>query len=336
MDDCVVLICGEPPHSQLLRIDLVKQQFASSIACKLEDVVSRASTGFCCGVICGEYVLIGASTGQILVADLATFKFVPSMTINFPASIRGGLDLRARTLNQMRSKQRKGERKKGVGGAGGLPPTHGSNGSSSSSSNNNTKCPCVELHVSGPQIVGPGQSRKIIAKYADGTVCVHSLFSKKKVDATNNPEAGAENKNSDNDNLISMTHSQAAGSVNAVAWMPQNSTIPSLNDRSTNQTNLLLSGGSDQSIHIWKSPSSASLALTPNGSVEVPSLGPVACIDVPKSLNEQMSYRNCNMKKGMAGERAKRASLDEDESCEFLRTNIIPKFFGSLTSPLIH
>ena len=106
LDDCVILICGEPPHAKLLRIELVKHARVSAIECKLDDVVKRSSTGFCCGSICGEYCLIGCSNGEIMVVDLDTFKFVPSLTIGFPDHVRGELDLRARTLTKMKNKSR--------------------------------------------------------------------------------------------------------------------------------------------------------------------------------------------------------------------------------------
>jgi len=70
VDDCVILICGEPPSAKLLRIELIKTGGVSAIECKLDDVVGRSNIGFLGGCLCGEYCLVGCSNGEIMVVDL--------------------------------------------------------------------------------------------------------------------------------------------------------------------------------------------------------------------------------------------------------------------------
>ena len=267
-DDLVVVVCGAAP-AKLLRVDGTGN-LISTIECQLEDEELRARVSFACACICANHVLLGGSDGAVYVVDTNTFEFVDRLTIPFPSRHRGKLDLRANMLNKIRlqslSKKKstltseKAKRQQKTDQRRRLKQLE-KNKVKFFNCADRSHSPCVWLGITGPQLTSRGRSPKIIAEYADGTVCLHSpqfSFDPKKQDEGDAGQAKTENEDEE---VVKMTHN-GVGAVYATAFASpkQSSRILKLGavigDGGERQEGgvLLFTGGSDQSVHLWRVP----------------------------------------------------------------------------------
>ena len=171
--------------------------------------------------------------------------------------------------------------------------------------NSTVHSPCIWVGVTGPQITNRGRGPKIVAEYADGTVCLHSPPFKIEVKKGGDDDLGAADGEGEEE-PIRVGHS-VTGAVYAstFATSSHSARILKMGDNvggskkgggNDKAASLLFTGGADQSIHIWKI-SEQHLESHFGGVVAMPP-APVAVIDVPKSVNERMSYVNFGAAEG--------------------------------------
>ena len=106
----------------------------------------------------------------------------------------------------------------------------------------------------------------------------------------------------EDEEVIRMTHN-GVGAVYAAAFASPNHSsrilkLSAEGGRAAEGGILLFTGGSDQSVHLWRVPDNSTSG--PYGGFLPFPKKPVAVIDVPKSVNERMSYVNLNAEESMA------------------------------------
>jgi len=128
--------------------------------------------------------MVGTTDGSILVASTETFEFVDSLTMPFPAKHRGKLDLRSNVLNKLkasRMNKKQKKRKESPGKARDVLQKQNQIRKEKKKEKlvkegqgkEALMTPVIWLGVTGPQLVKGGQRAKVVAEYADGTVCLH-------------------------------------------------------------------------------------------------------------------------------------------------------------------
>ncbi|GMH95915.1 hypothetical protein TL16_g13251, partial [Triparma laevis f. inornata] len=345
-DDLVVIVAGKAP-GKVMRID-GSGNIVSSIECQLADEEMRNRISFTCACVCGKYVVLGGDDGGLYFIDSDTFKFVERLSIDYPASHRVKLNLRTNVLNSMKSARMN---KKGAGGGVRAGVKKGEKVKKEKAMemkrvqksrekkkekfcglDGGVRSPCIWVGVTGPQITNRGRGPKIVAEYADGTVCLHSVpFS---FEVKKGEEGGGGGVGEEDEGFVRVGHS-VTGAVYAstFASSSHSARILKLNDNVGGAkkggggpgASLLFTGGADQSIHIWKISEQHQLQSHFGGVVTLPA-SPVAVIDVPKSVNERMSYVNFGSAEGLAvGDwLAKGGKLLAEEGLESIDVSVLP------------
>jgi hypothetical protein len=297
--DLVVVLVSSPPA--LLRVDTSSPpSLTSTISCPFPPSLTLT-----CGVVCGEYVLVGTSAGTIEVVSCDTFQRDITRTVAFPNRHREDLDLRMSALKKAKVKAMEKRAKKSAGAKKGRGAVTGALSRSSSASSLHPPCPSpvVRLLVNGPAISRNGASPQIVAEYGDGTTVMHSPFDPPAPPAAPGADARGEAGGkllSAGGKLLSAGHARSSP-LYALAFAPplHAPRIAGLSLRpppaaGREPAPVLFSGGGDSSVHVWSLPSTAAAEHPAGGPVPPPTC-PLSVLDVPKSVHALMSYRTSSL-----------------------------------------
>ena len=293
----------------------------------------RRSVGFTCACIYGKYILVGTTSGSVLVADIERFEFIDAFSIQYPRKHRENLDLRANALNKLRlsrsglnasggSRSRRGKAR-GQSSSSRRPPREATQKRGQSATKikrgeqegwqeGGNLTPVVWIGITGPQIVKGMHRAKIIVEYADGTVCLHSPLWEhaRKGEEARAESAETEEDRSNGDEILTISHSRT-GALYCGAFakpvhskrifqMSNEGLVEGEKKSWEGGSVIMFSAGSDQTVHLWKMHE-GNVGETDGhlgGLVAPPSL-PIGVIDIPKSLNEKMSYMNFGLGEGL-------------------------------------